>query len=138
MPTSASTRYSVRKLEPAAPAPDAVTDNVPMVEGTYSRGELLGQVTASKKFTAYDNAASDGSQTARVIMMYDCAVDSSGNVTLGAATGGGEFGETLPLAPVYTAGPFRSEELVGLDSAGVADLGRLVTGDTTSGLLHVQ
>ena len=58
--------------------------NVPMVSGTYAKGQLLGRLTSGGKFTTYNSAQSDGSQVARVIAQYDMTVDSSGNVTIGA------------------------------------------------------
>lgn len=70
--------------------------------------------------------------------MYSISVDASGNVTYGDGAAGDEFGAEYLSAPVYVAGAFRVEDLTGLDSNAVADLGRLVTGDTVSGLLHVM
>ena len=138
MPTSASTTYNHEKLEPAAPLPKAATRAVTFAEGTYARGTVLGQLSANGKFDAYDNDASDGTEVARAINMFSIAVDASGNVTYGDSATGDEFGAEHLSAPVYVAGAFRCEELTGLDANAVADLGRLVEGDTVSGLLHVM
>jgi hypothetical protein len=135
MPTSALDTFSAQKLEPAIVADQAVTVGVPMVAAvaTVAKGTVLGMVTASKLFKAYANANVDGSEVAKVIAMYDFTVDVSGNVFLSH-----EKSVARKLAPAYCEGYFRTEDLTGLDAAGVADLGRIVSGDLTAGLLHVS
>ena len=137
MPTSAAQTYTIRKLEPAHPSPEPTVGSVPMGQGTYQRGQVLGEVTATRRYGDYDDAGAGGLDTARAIAMYDMVVDSSGNVALGGGSTD-EWGATLKSAPVYLTGAFRCEDLVGLTAAAVADLGRLVEGDTASGLLHVM
>lgn len=74
-------------------------------EGVLTKGTVLGKITASGKFAAYDNAASDGSQTA--VGVLGCDVDaSSGDVS----------------AFMWTTGEFNEAKLIGLDTAGRADL----------------
>lgn len=74
-------------------------------EGVLSKGTVLGKITASGKFAAYDNNASDGTQTA--VGVLGCDVDaSSGDVS----------------AFMWTTGEFNEAKLIGLDTAGRADL----------------
>lgn len=87
-------------------------------------------------FKAYDGANTDGSQFARVILVYDVAVDASGNHFLGGQASN-EYGESYKAAPAYYAGTFKTDDLTGLDQNAVQQLGRLVSGTTTSGILRV-
>ena len=89
-------------------------------EGDYSRdavviasaagalvpGTLLGKVTASGKYVAYSNTATDGSEVARAINLF-AVPDSAADQTVAAIT---------RLAEVAGAA------LTGLDAAGKADL----------------
>jgi len=74
-------------------------------EGVLEAGTVLGKVTASGKYAAYDNAASDGTQTAVAILADKVDATSSDQ-----------------LAPAYIHGVFKESALVGLDAAGKADL----------------
>lgn len=134
MPTTATLAFSQAKLEPAIAPHLAVLGAYPLVSGTYTKGTVLGQVTASKKFAAYNDNNSDGTQTARSILAYDVVSDGT-NHTIGAGT---EWAQAYPTAPVYIGGYFRCEELTGLDANGVADFGHLVEGSTASGILRVE
>lgn len=132
MPNAATNTYTSLKLEPAIHPDDAVIHGLPLTSGSYSRGQVLGKVTATGKYAPYDDALSDGRQVARAIAAYAMTVDASGNITLG-----GEQGTTRLVAPCYLDGYFRTEDLVGLDANAVTDLGRLVLGTTTTGLLKI-
>lgn len=134
MPTSATDTFGAQKLEPAIAAEEAVPYGIPMAASvqTIAKGTILGMVTSSKLFKAYASGNSDGSQVARVVAMYDFTVDGSGNVFLAH-----EKNVARKLAPVYCEGYFRTEDLTGLDATAISALGRLVTGDTTAGLLHI-
>lgn len=104
----------------------------PMTGTDYDQGTVLGQITMSGLFAEYATANMDGTQTARAILEYACHVSPTGEITLP-----GEWGGTVPAAPVYIAGYFRTEELTGLDSGGIGDLaGRLTEGDTSTGEFH--
>lgn len=96
---------------------------------------ITGQPLGTYK--AYNDSNSDGSQTAAGILQYDCATDSSGNITLGTASGGGNFQQTQKIAPMYINGAFYTSELTGLDANAVADLGRLIEGTVTTGILKI-
>jgi hypothetical protein len=135
MPTSAQDTFGAQKLEPAFRADLAVVIGVPMGNSlTIAKGTVLGKVTSGGKYKAYADANSDGSEVARVIAQYDFTTDASGFVTITNERGA----STSKLAPVYCEGYFRSEDLTGLDANGAADLGAILVGDTTTGLLHVR
>ncbi len=95
----------------------------------------IGQALGTYK--AYNDNNTDGTQHAKGILRYDCATDSSGNITFGTASGGGPFQQTSKSAPVFVTGSFRTEDLTGLDAAAVVDLGRLTEGTITSGILRM-
>jgi hypothetical protein len=79
-------------------------------------------------FKNYDDAAGDGSQTARCILQYDVTVNPYGQVTYGQGISpdiGGTRGKGIPA---FFNGVFRCSDLIGLDANGVADLGRLIVG----------
>lgn len=77
----------------------------------------------------YNNSNTDGSQTAVAICQMDGIVDTFGNHIFG----GGDLGTTGQMtAPVFVRGCFKTKELVGLDSAAVAELGRIIKGDVGS------
>ena len=85
-------------------------DRVTIASGqNLAAGTVLGKITASGLFAAYDNAATDGTQTAAAILY--AAVDASGGNTPGAAI--------TRLAEVD------GNSLIGLDADGTADLAAL-------------
>jgi hypothetical protein len=88
-------------------------------------------------YAAYVDGNSDGTQTARCILPYACATDSAGNITLGTSATGGFYGETMSSIGAYFAGYFDTSQLTGLDANGVTDLGRLISGTVTAGVLAV-
>jgi len=77
--------------------------------GAMVSGTLLGKITASSKYVAYSNAASDGSEAVAGILLYntkDLAVDQK-------------------AAIVARHAEVREADLVGLDTAARADLAAL-------------
>ncbi|MCD9188245.1 MAG: head decoration protein [Pyrinomonadaceae bacterium] len=125
--------FTGQKLQPYARPCEAVTESVPFGNSlTIAKGTILGIKTADGKFYAYADANSDGTQTAKAIAMYDFTTDSSGKVTIA-----NETNVTYDTAPVYVAGTFRTNELTGLDAAGVTDLGRLLSGTVADGVLRI-
>lgn len=134
MPTSATHTFSpgAKRVDPVLVPELAVEYNVPLkASTTFAQGTVLGKKTADGKYQAYATGASDGSETALCILQYACVTDASGNVTIE-----GEWGVTRKEAPVWVAGYFATEDLTGLDAAGVVDLGgSLIVGDTTTGIL---
>lgn len=87
----------------------------------------------------YDDALSNGKETARAILPVACATGPDGRISLSAVAGGGEHGETrMDVAVAVMGGIWDTSKLVGLDANGVADLGRLVQGSVASGLLALR
>jgi hypothetical protein len=106
----------------------ARTIDVPLLPSTtYARGTVLGLVTASGKYRNYLTGAADGSQTAALILQYDCVTDASGNTTIQ----GDANAITYKVVPAWWRGVFKISELVGLDAPGVLDMGArlLLTND---------
>lgn len=128
-----TTTYSATGLKPYADPNHAVTESVPFTASqTIAKGTLLGQITATGKYEAYDSAEDDGAEVARAICKYDITTDADGNVTIA-----NESGVTHNTAPVYVAGTFRTTELVGLDDDAVEQLGGfLVSGSVSDGVFR--
>jgi hypothetical protein len=107
--------------------------------GTPGNASLTHSATGQRlgTYKAYDNNNTDGSQTARGLLQYDVAVDSSGDITFGTSTGGGPFGQKFKSCPMFVEGTFNTADIAGLDTNAVADLGRLLKGSVTAGLLRM-
>ncbi len=126
--------YTGLKLQPYLDEDSAVVEAMVFgVSLTIAKGTVVGIKTSDGKWYAYDDALSNGLEVARGIAQYDFTTDSNGDVTIG-----GDSGATHKTAPVYLKGFFATSELTGLDANGVADLGRLVSGTTSTGVLDVQ
>jgi len=140
MPTTYVNSYSgTGRLDPLYNAEDAIAQDVALATGTYAKGTVIGEVTATPgTYKAYAAAATDGSQNPAMILMYQCVVDASGNVSLGTSTTGGEFSQTFgKAAPAYMMGIFRTQELSGLDANAVTKLsGLLLEGTVASGVFR--
>ncbi|WP_094607740.1 hypothetical protein SPSIL_008980 [Sporomusa silvacetica DSM 10669] len=84
--------------------PAVSTKNVTIASGAGKlvRGTVLGVITTSGKYTTVNSTNTDGSQTAKAILVYDVDATSADVIT-----------------PVYWAGPFNREALVfgGTDTA---------------------
>jgi len=84
---------------------------------------------------AYNDAASGseaGLAVARRILQYDCRTDGQGKIFYGTEKGGGDNNHFDRAAGAFLAGTFKCSELIGIDAAAVADLGRLVAGTTAT------
>jgi hypothetical protein len=136
MPAAAQHTFGNTGLVPFYRPELAVVQHVKLnVSATYVKGTVLGEVTATPGlFGLYADAGAGGLDTARAILAYDCVVDASGNITLG----GGEHGQTQLSAPAFFSGWFLASELTGLTAAAVVDLGRLISGSVSSGILRVE
>jgi hypothetical protein len=79
-----------------------VTGKGTITGGNYTRGTVLGEITASKKLTKVDSSKVDGSQTVFAVLAED--TDAS-------------LGDKI--APIYLTGEFNEEQLVfgGADTA---------------------
>jgi hypothetical protein len=125
--------FTAVKLEPFERPNEAVTESVPFgVSLTIARGTVIAIKTSDKKWYAYADGNSDGTEVARGIAMYDFTTDSNGKVTIA-----NESLVKYDTAPIYKAGTFRTTELTGLDAAAVADLGRIVGGSVADGVLRI-
>jgi hypothetical protein len=127
-----TTTYNATKLKPYADPESAITESVPFsATKTIAKGTVLGQVTSTGKYEAYDGTVSTGVEVARAICMYDITTDGSGNVTIA-----NDKGLTHTTAPIYIGGIFRTNELTGLDDDAVEQLaGQLTSGDVSDGVL---
>jgi hypothetical protein len=113
-----TTTYNATKLKPYADPESAITESVPFsATKTIAKGTVLGQVTSTGKYEAYDGTVSTGVEVARAICMYDITTDGSGNVTIA-----NDKGLTHTTAPIYIGGIFRTNELTGLDDDAVEQL----------------
>jgi hypothetical protein len=87
--------------------------------GVLAAGTLLGQKTSDKKYYPYNNAASDGTQTARGVLRRPC---DTGNVASVAND---------QVTNMVIAGILKLNMVQGSDAAGLTDLGAVV--DTVRG-----
>ena len=139
---TAITYFSNNRLQPIYYPETALTISVAIAPSqTIAQGTVLGELTASPGvYSPYASGHTDGTQTAKVIAEYGMVTDSSGNITFSSTAGtfGGPFGETYLTAPVFYKGTFATADLVGLDATAVTDLGRLIQGTTTSGVIELS
>lgn len=87
-------------------------------------------------YAAYASGNSDGSQVAKLLLSWTTSTDAAGNHYF-ASTAVSEWGQGYSSVPAYRNGTFRASDLVGLDSTAVGNLGRLVSGTTTTGILQL-
>lgn len=83
--------------------------------------------TGQGQFEDYDDTASDGTQVAKALLVRRTRTNELGQILddTGCST-------TRYDAAAYISGYFYSADLTGIDAAGVADLGRCVTGSTAN------
>lgn len=134
MPTAATHTFTEDCLDPVYADVPAPMQNVALSDGTYAKGTVLGELTATPgTFAAYADAAVDGTGVAKAILKYACVVASG---LVAQVSGGGPFGEKRTYAPCYFGGAFRTAELTGFDAAALADLnGHLANGSVSAGIL---
>ena len=91
-----------------------ILDNVTVAEGfgKLQEGQVLGRIDATGQYGPYDAAATDGRQTARVILAED--VDTS---------------DGAKIVAVYVSGYFKKDALTGLDETAMSQLGARDTGE---------
>ncbi len=123
--------------------------NMPVALMTINSAGLTGGTLSVAKTTvgrslgtykAYANGNSDGSEDAKLIMKYTVTSDAQGFITFGPAATGGSRGEVYRDCPAWRpgGGVFKTSELVGLDAAGIVDLGaKLISGTVADGLLQI-
>jgi hypothetical protein len=106
-------------------------------DASYPRGTVLAErADRPGVFRPYRGGAADGTGVAKLLLEFDCATDGQGDVTQGSLAAG-SAGVTFPTASAFFAGTFPTQELVGLDAQAASQLGSLVEGDLTAGLLRL-
>jgi hypothetical protein len=83
----------------------------------------------------FADAGTGGMGVARGLNMYECATDSGGNITWGPIAIEGNNAYPVPDTPMHISGSFATEELVGLTDTAVGQLGKIIRGDKTKGVL---
>ena len=137
MPTSPIHTSRNKMLQPAIPESRVEIAGAFTPNPNYARGTVLGIVTATGKYSAYNDALADGTQVAKAICKYDIRVDANGRVAFTNNGAINEHGQTFPNAPVFIEGSFRTTDVVGHDPNGVADLGKIVSGVLADGMLRL-
>jgi hypothetical protein len=86
-------------------------------------------------YGAYATGHGDGTQLPKGVLRYGCTVDSAGNISISNEIPG----LTQLSAPMFWAGTFRTDDLVGLDSGGLAAWvgAHLVEGTIVSGVVVI-
>ena len=104
--------FGNQKLEPYYAGVPHVLESVKLPASvTYSRGTLLGELTATPgTFSAYAAANSDGSQIPKAILAYDVTTDANGNASIAGLAPFGLQAAT-PSVPAYFNAVFRAEDL---------------------------
>jgi len=130
MPTAATTTFSAAaRIDPLLSPDRVICLNVAIVPSvTLVKGTVLGEVTATPgTYKAYAAANTDGSQVAKGILEFSISTDASGNITLA-----GEFGQTTKNIPMVlpTRNVWASQNITGLDAAGLANLGGVLSQGT--------
>lgn len=88
------------------------------VAGTYKRGELVGRVTATGKYTTYDAGGVDGSEIIRAVCMKDITLVADGYLPIAK----GEFqkvGVTAIMAGLTVPITVNDVILAACDDAGI-------------------
>lgn len=92
-------------------------------QGVLAAGTVIGQKTSDKKYYAYDNAKSDGTQVARGVLRR--AVDTGTTVSV----------VNDQVSNIVIAGILKLNMVVGADAAALTDLGATV--DTVRGTFRM-
>ena len=107
---------------------DLIAVNVTFVGKTggssaISAGTVVGMITASKKYQAYNNSNSDGTETAVGILLEDVPALSAGKTY---------------SASIAVRGSFIEGKLIGLDTGAKTDFGsRTIVLDTNKSILII-
>lgn len=106
---------------------DQMTSTSSLTGGTspgISHGTDTSGLNGSGKLAAYDNGASDGTQTCVGIAMYSFCTDASGNIFVNSDSNTTPSMSNPPVnsLPYYISGAFLLADLTGHDSAATADL----------------
>lgn len=122
MPVTLDTHIAT-KLEPAEYPQDARLDAAQLAPSlTLAAGTVLGKITATNKLAAYNDSATNGTQTAVAILVYATRTDADGNHYYGSTSTASRDNLPHKDCSIYTAGVFRTTDLTGYDAAAGADL----------------
>lgn len=86
----------------------------------------------------YDDNASDGREVAKSISRWAFRTDNAGRVIFGSADAHPIAGDYHLTAEAWFDGEFKTTDLIGLDANGAADLGRIIMGTVTDGVLKLR
>lgn len=89
---------------------------------TLAKGTVLGKKTSDSKLYAYNDANSDGTETAVGINEYPIKTDASGNVFLSDSIVASETNRSTPDSTYFFSGIFKPADLTGEDAAALVDL----------------
>ena len=105
---------------------------------TFAKGTVLGEITASPgTYAAYATGNVDGTETAKCVLPRQVTTDAAGLIYEGAQASNEEIGYAQLTTPAWFGGVFKTQDLVGLDAAGVTDLGgKVIFGDLTTGYVR--
>ncbi len=120
------------RLDPFYEADDAAEIHVNLADGTYPRGTVLGELTATPgTFKPYATANADGSQVAKLVLRYGCTV-AGGLIALPD-----EIALPARSVPAFYRGVFKTTDLTGLDAGALTALGgALISGTLANGILR--
>lgn len=138
MPTAATDTFAANRLDPYK-FPDKLREELVgfVASTTYAKGLVVGKVTASGLYAAYNDGLSNGVEVAKGILLYTIVVDASNNVSFADGSLGGG-GKAAPIAVPGQGCLWKSADLAGMDAAGLADLqGSILSGDLTTGILVI-
>jgi hypothetical protein len=94
--------------------------------------------TPPKQNTAFSAPNGVGTQVAKCLLQSACMTDAFGHVVTSGQVGGSFHGGGSQTASAYFTGTFDVTQTSGLDAAAVAQLGRIIRGDLTSGLIELS
>jgi len=134
MPVSPVLTFKVDRIDPIQDDDKVSLESVNLAVGTYAKGSILGQVTATGAFAPYVAANVDGSQTARGILAYSCVVTApkAGDTTgINDISYGNEYGITYKVTPMFYRITVATADLVqsgpgAIDAGAVTALGGLL------------
>lgn len=84
----------------------------PGTDTLYRAGQVLGKVTASGRYAPYNDGNSDGTEVARAVLEADTMVTAS---------------DSSSAISMIVGGDLLKDLLIGLDAAGIVDLGGVTT-----------
>lgn len=115
--------YSNDRLSPKIRPSDARQQAIRLGANlTLAKGTVLGKKTSDGKFYPYDDDNSDGTETAKCLLIQACVTDASGNAYLSDSAVASSINTPFRTVQVYESGTFDPAELTGLDNAAILDL----------------